>query len=292
MSLPKDPIIVVGMHRSGTSLVSRLLSELGVFMGADLNMHAESDAFLDLNSRVFRLAHGDWDVPEPVVEMLNNERFAADLSALIASEEWPALQRKFLRRDGLTGRLRSPEWPSIWGWKDPRNSITLPLWRRLMPDARVVHVFRNPADVALSLATREQARYRIRLDRPTLRSPRCLDKAGGARLWTSYADACLGARQSLPEGSWLDLCYEDLLATPIEGLRQLAKFVASAASDGELEDLARTVNAGRAYAFREGPDSSWGDHLIQTNPQAQLLGYAERLSKLSPAIETAGEIEL
>lgn len=288
MSLPRDAIIVVGMHRSGTSLVSRLLGQLGVFMGADLNMHAESGAFLDINARIFRLAHGDWDVPEPVVEVLNNEQVAADLSATIASDEWPNLERQYLGRDSLTGRLRASTRPPVWGWKDPRNSITLPVWQNLMPDARIVHVFRNPADVALSLAAREQARYRIRLDRPTLRSPRCLDKVVGASLWTAYVAACVEARESSPARSWLDLCYEDLLATPIAGLRQLAKFVASSASDDELEDLAGTVNAGRAYAFREGAESDWGNRLIMANPQAQLLGYTERLDNLAPAAAAGG----
>jgi hypothetical protein len=43
-----------------------------------------------------------------------------------------------------------------WGWKDPRNSITLPVWLKLFPDARVIHIVRNGVDVAESLYRRQQ----------------------------------------------------------------------------------------------------------------------------------------
>ncbi len=30
-----------------------------------------------------------------------------------------------------------------WGWKDPRNTFTLPMWLSIFPKARVLHVLRN-----------------------------------------------------------------------------------------------------------------------------------------------------
>src|SRR5207237_264153 len=46
-----------------------------------------------------------------------------------------------------------------WGWKDPRTSLTIPLWLELVPDLRVVVCLRNPLDVALSLRKRGMFSY-------------------------------------------------------------------------------------------------------------------------------------
>ena len=44
-----NPVVVVGMHRSGTSLVSRILDDCGVMMGKDLQEDHESIFFISLN---------------------------------------------------------------------------------------------------------------------------------------------------------------------------------------------------------------------------------------------------
>jgi hypothetical protein len=41
-----------------------------------------------------------------------------------------------------------------WGWKDPRNSLTIPFWQRVIPSLRVVVCVRNPLEVAHSLFVR------------------------------------------------------------------------------------------------------------------------------------------
>ena len=45
MSASLPPVIVIGMHRSGTSLLARLLRAGGVFMGAWRNNHDEAQFF-------------------------------------------------------------------------------------------------------------------------------------------------------------------------------------------------------------------------------------------------------
>jgi hypothetical protein len=61
-----------------------------------------------------------------------------------------------------------------WGWKDPRNSITMPFWRSLLPDAKVVICVRNPAEVAASLSRRNN-----------------LSVAASSRLWLQYYESLL-----------------------------------------------------------------------------------------------------
>lgn len=39
-----------------------------------------------------------------------------------------------------------------WGWKDPRNAVTLPFWKSLLPSMKVLVCVRHPAESASSLA--------------------------------------------------------------------------------------------------------------------------------------------
>jgi hypothetical protein len=45
---------------------------------------------------------------------------------------------------------------SVWGWKDPRNCLTLPFWRKLLPELNVLVIVRNPLEVAYSLRNRNE----------------------------------------------------------------------------------------------------------------------------------------
>ena len=146
MNLERSPLVVAGMHRSGTSLVASVLSALGVDMGgrllpADANNprgYFEDEAFLALNRRMLDAAtlpgdggHRDWGWTES--ESLDRgafERFVEAARELVAE------------RAGAVGR---------WGWKDPRTMLLLDFWHGLLPDPFYVLVYRFPWEVADSL---------------------------------------------------------------------------------------------------------------------------------------------
>ena len=57
----------------------------------------------------------------------------------------------------------------LWGWKDPRNSLTLPFWQKLLPGMKTLIVVRNPLEVAHSMKERNGTSYSF-----------------GLRLWEIY----------------------------------------------------------------------------------------------------------
>jgi hypothetical protein len=57
----------------------------------------------------------------------------------------------------------------IWGWKDPRNTLTLPFWQDLPPGLKTLIIVRNPLEVAYSMRERNGTSY-----------------AFGLRLWEIY----------------------------------------------------------------------------------------------------------
>lgn len=142
------PLCIAGMHRSGTSLIANLLHVCGLDLGpatdllpaADNNPQGfwESRSFLRLNDALLKELGGSWMRPARLdVPGWENERYLERLDGRARN-----LLKVF---DG-----REP-----WGWKDPRNCLTLPWWQRLLPRMKVLICVRNPLAVAESLRVRD-----------------------------------------------------------------------------------------------------------------------------------------
>lgn len=159
------PVAIVGMHRSGTSMVAKLLQRAGLNLGeeADLMPPAEENPegfyehlqFVKLNDEVLNVAGAGWDCPPAA-------GFNWDDAALDSF-------RARARRLAIPLEDRLP-----WGWKDPRTSLTLPFWRSAFGPLRVVAVVRNPLEVVTSLHRRN-----------------AFSTALGLTLWQIYAERIL-----------------------------------------------------------------------------------------------------
>lgn len=139
-------IIVLGMHRSGTSAVAGVLNLMGAYVGAPEALMApqpdnpsgfwERSDIADLNDRVLASADASWwnlagfdcsRLPEQAVEA-----FEVDAANILADLE-----------------SHRP-----WVAKDPRFCLLLPLWLRLLDRPVCVLVYRDPVEIALSLKER------------------------------------------------------------------------------------------------------------------------------------------
>ena len=152
---PSQPLILlVGMHRSGTSLLGSLLPQLGVPMPGELiagdehnpEGYYERSDITDLQEnlliglrRWWPSASGCDPLPPGWLDAAITRAAAADLRRLLAAEQ---------------RRQRGP-----WAIKDPRSSLLLPLWRQVAADLelplRLVLSVRDPAEVMVSLLQRD-----------------------------------------------------------------------------------------------------------------------------------------
>ena len=151
----RPPVILIGMHRSGTSLLAQLLEALGLFTGWRRAPNHEAGFFNRYNAWLLSSAGGRWDTPGAIDHLLADaEGRALAVDYLRAKLSGPAAV-EFL------GPRRALRWRSLeaigepWGWKDPRTTVTLPIWLELFPGARVLHLVRNGVDVAESLHRRQ-----------------------------------------------------------------------------------------------------------------------------------------
>jgi hypothetical protein len=168
-------VIVLGVHRGGTSAVGGVIHNLGIPMvGDEENMlgpgvnewhnpkgYFEDREFLRLNERVIGR---NWKNPQVVREKETLDDY----------------------REAIAKRLSMP----LWGMKDPRNCFTLPIIQELLPqgmDIKVVTVARPVPDIAGGLARRlpEEESWEIAV-RYEIHRLRQFLFFKGKKLWVNY----------------------------------------------------------------------------------------------------------
>jgi len=139
-------LMIVGMHRSGTSCLTGSLQQDNLYLGEvheknphNLKGNRENQSIVDLNDAVLRANDSSWDNPPtgPIV--------------------WDDNQRKI--REALIATISvaaSHHQSKYWGFKDPRSLLTLAFWQEGIEDLNFVGTFRHPLSVAKSLMRRSQ----------------------------------------------------------------------------------------------------------------------------------------
>jgi GT2 family glycosyltransferase len=203
-----DVFCVLAMHRSGSSLLTRLLNLLGLCLGSEDRMlplasdnpkgHWENQEIVRINDEILTKLGGNWHEPpslEPGWE--------------IGSELDDLKQRA---RELLQYEFGDA---SVWGWKDPRNCLTLPFWQQLLPKMRYVVCMRNPVDVASSLQNREG-----------------FSLIKGSDLWSTYMNS---AFEHIDGQARLLVFYEDIMDDWLREFRRLAAFLGNPGRAEEIE---------------------------------------------------------
>jgi len=233
---PEAPIIVIGMHRSGTTLTTRLLEDLGVSMGNwQARQTSEAMYFRRRNEAMLGLANTTWDNPEPFVRALEKPQWQRALTHVAANHLGTFRTRNFAPPLSTPAATHPPV--KIWGFKDPRTSLTLPVWTNLFPNAKIVHVVRNPEAVATSLNVRGIQQLKSHLSLSLV----SLDREFCHNLWAVYVETAEKHLEKIANDKKLEIRYEDLTTNPTNELKKLAAFASSDVSDDELASIAQRV---------------------------------------------------
>jgi hypothetical protein len=211
-------LIIAGMHRSGTSLVTNWLSRCGLQIGESLcaagtgnvEGHFEDLEFLKLHEEIL-------------------DRNSLDPSGLIDNKdiEVPLYQLEKLKAIiGIKQQLYDQ-----WAWKDPRTCLFLDTYAKLLPGARYLVILRNYQSVVSSLLRREFApidrkymarKYFQRFVWTHFRRARHLkvfhqDHAENyLKVWISYNEAILNTLKKLHHDDYLVINYSQLIENDSE----------------------------------------------------------------------------
>ncbi len=133
-------VVITGMHRSGTSLVASYLKKCGLKIGNNLLPGApdnpkgffEDEEFVTLHDAILKrqlmplFSPGEPNLPPEDIKQIKN---------LITQKE-------------------NKNQGSFWGWKDPRTVIFLPVYKKIIPNANYILIYRHPFHVVDSLIRR------------------------------------------------------------------------------------------------------------------------------------------
>ena len=141
-------------------MLTRLLHACGLYVGPESAlMPPQADnpegfwehlGFVAVNDELLNELGGAWDLPPNGHENFSDSRLD------------PLRMKARLLIEGFGSA-------SVWGWKDPRNSLTLPFWQDVLPGLKTIVMLRNPLEVAYSMRERNGTSYSL-----------------GLRLWEIY----------------------------------------------------------------------------------------------------------
>ena len=208
------PISLAGMHRSGTSMIMRLLNLCGLYMGPEQDIIRpsrdnpsgfwENSKFLLLNEELLAHLGASWDLPP-----------SADKAAALSSLELPT-------RITAEHLIRQFEGKEPWGWKDPRNSLTLSFWKSLIPDLKVVMCVRNPIEVYQSLNRRGGSSFLFSIS-----------------LWLIYNQYVL---RTIPSADRIVTHYESYFNDPEAELHRVADFIGMDVAEETISGAGASVS--------------------------------------------------
>jgi hypothetical protein len=210
-------VSVIGFGRSGTSLTMRLLQQLGVAIGAERDLlepqqsdnprgYFEPRWMVDLNDEILAALGSTWWQP---------------LSVAQGWERDTALDPLRERAKDLVAEKLGDE--PLRGWKDPRLTLTLPLWKQVVPDQRYVICLRNPIDAIASIQRRPEPTQSV---------------AEWSELWLEYTARALQETAGAPR---LIVFYDDYFADAAREVERLARFVGVSPADERCALTTATV---------------------------------------------------
>ncbi len=249
------------MHRSGTSMLTRFMEESGVFMGNPKNMGKNQEAFFfqKINEWVLYQKGSHWDNVSNLKfksEFTDSNITRVILERLNSYKTYNYLGfSKFIKSKNLLSTDFS------WGWKDPKNTLTLDIWKRIYPEAKIIHIYRNPIDVANSLYVREKniedsfkhSKKLKRKEFSLLKKP-CYNQSvrasfleEGVQIWEEYIRIAIESEKLF--GNYHSICYEDFLDNPKTTLENLASFLKIETNPDLINSISSKIKPDRKYAF-------------------------------------------
>lgn len=250
-------LIVLGMHRSGTSVLARLLNLMGAYFGPEgVSTGANQEnpkGFWErrdvraLNDSVLHAVSCDW-----------NRVLQFDASALPQ-----AIVDDFDKRASKLILEMDAHRP--WLLKEPRLCLLMPLWRKWLEAPVCISIYRNPVEVASSLHRRNGIPIET-----------------GMVLWERYVRSALKGSAGLPE---VVVSHRDLMRRPIEAVETLFRQLAEQGVAGLRMPAAREIEAFVQDDLYRERDSREGLHTYAKARQLHLFKALEAGGR--PAAGTA-----
>jgi len=194
------PIFVLGMPRSGTTLTEQIIAS-----------HPD--------------VHGAGELPD-LLDIANNPKGMGNMEYPTSLNGITHAELQFLGEQYVQGlKARSPEAKHITD-KMPANFLCLGLIHLILPQAKIVHIRRNPIDTCLSNFTKLFGHKS---------QPQSYDLTEMGRYYRDYARLMEHWRKVLPQDAFYEVQYEDLVTNKEEETHKLISYCGLTWNDACLD---------------------------------------------------------
>jgi len=210
--------VVLGMHKSGTTLVSQILHRSGINMGDNIDTGASYDQWgpEQKHERASTLL-----LNREILGLGDDGRFMH----LEAPDTLQVTENQRARMQEIIQECNTAY--ADWGFKDPRTALTYPMWASQLPEHKIITIYRSPGEI--------WPRFRggrLNLYGNLSRACRLLKR------WCEHNSRILTYLQNT-KSDFLVLSYQELMTTNAE-FNRLQEFVGRRLSDQRKESLYRS----------------------------------------------------
>jgi hypothetical protein len=241
-------IFVIGMHRSGTSNLTRVLNLLGVSLGDEGKlMFSAPGQTPEMNAK------GLWErldvitANEQLLQTTDSSWFK--VSSLDPDNFDTAGLKRF--RESAQAIVAELDQQRPWAIKDPRLCLTFPAWKSLVTKPVCVFCLRNP--IAIAASHRKRDTFGLQF---------------GIALWEKYLRCAVRATVDVPRFA---VRYEDIMDDPVNVTHALVDRLRSVGVDGMHEPDEEQL---RAFVDRDLQHHRYSDEDLEeylTRPQLDLF---------------------
>jgi hypothetical protein len=269
--MQKRVLIITGMHRSGTSLITQWLSKCGLQTGerlvpggnGNIEGHFEDIEFLKMHEEIL----ADHNLPATGLTVEHVAQFTV------------------YEKEKLKSIIKvKQQLYDQWGWKDPRTCLFLDVYKELLPDACYLVILRDYQSVVSSLLRREfkwvdnkylARKYFSRLIWKAFRRARRMVKfyndhaAEYLKVWIAYNQDILKCIETLPRDAFIVLNYSMLKEEDEQVFEYLKSKWNLALKYSRFRDI-----------FKEhliGPDVSFEQYITDKNLITQAIALQGKL---------------
>ena len=252
-------IAILGMHRSGTSLITRVINLLGAYLGETEELKSPSPVnpegfweridIKNLNEKILRHFRLSWQSPAPL------------------PDDWRSVAQSYksVIRELVTKHFSDKP---LWAWKDPRTTMLFPLWKDALDelgiDVMAVFVVRSPLDVARSLRKRDGF---------------SIDK--GLGIWFNYNLCGLSALKNVKT---VFVSYDRFLLNWREEVTRLTELLGIEASEDAYVNIEKTIKPDLRHSH------STLEELEQMKTPPQVIELYRLLSQFSERHEALYDV--
>lgn len=250
-------ILITGMHRSGTSMLARILQILGFYFGEPETLlpprPSNPEGFWErldvmrINNQILSTGQASWDWPRNLpFDFWEKGKATYHAKWMVEAE----LLLQYLDKH------------SPWAIKDPRFCLTLSFWRELAPHAKYLVCMRNPLEVAQSLSKRHRVTENF-----------------GIQLWLAYYENLLKDSQ---ENQRLVVDYRMIMESPEKQLERLIAWLGITPEEQAISDALAAIKS-----------SCWHHRInnyLECMERPRFMKIKETYEKLSKEAELEGQI--